>query len=86
MDFFRAYTLAEIYFDADMHNVMPAVLGSVRQMTTSIWLRLPNNKERSEDAGLCEPDWKSFSDSFDAAQAKLRNILHPNELMKWAER
>ncbi|MBV8775034.1 MAG: hypothetical protein JO166_22265 [Deltaproteobacteria bacterium] len=85
MDFFRAHTLAQIYYDADTGNMMRAVLGSVRQMTTSIWLRLPENQGQSVDVELREPDWKPFSDLYDVAQERLGTILHPNELIKWAE-
>jgi hypothetical protein len=34
-------TTVEIYFDIETAEIMRAVLGSVRQMSTSIWLRVP---------------------------------------------
>jgi len=39
--FFEALTVAEIYLDSDTSKLMHAVLGAVRQMSNSIWLRLP---------------------------------------------
>jgi hypothetical protein len=88
MDFFGALTIAEIYLEGDTSKVMHAVLGTVRQMTTSIWLRLPEISEgpgKHADLALREPDWQPFTQSFDAAQARLSQLLHPDELMKWVE-
>jgi hypothetical protein len=41
MDFFAALTVAEISLDSETSTLMHSVLGSVRQMSTSVWLRLP---------------------------------------------
>lgn len=88
MEFFGALNVAEIYLDSDLSKVMHAVLGTLRQMTTSIWLRLPEIFEAHgsyADVGLREPDWQPFCKSFDAAHEMLTHLLHPTELMKWAE-
>ena len=37
-NFLDAMTMAEIYLDKDTFDLMRAVLGSLRQMRTSIWL------------------------------------------------
>ena len=89
MDFFGALTGAQIYFDAETADIMRAVLGSVRQMSTSIWLRVPEifeNRGKHEDVALREPDWMLFSESFEVAQTKLRHLLNPTELIRWAEK
>jgi hypothetical protein len=89
MEFFGAFTIAQIYLDSETRKLMDAVLGSVRQMSTSIWLRVPEVFERQgkhEAADRSEPDWRLFSSSFDAAQAQLGRILHPDELMRWIEK
>ena len=39
--FFNSYTMAMIYLDAETEKSMGKVLGSFRQMVTSIWLRIP---------------------------------------------
>ena len=59
MDFLGALNVAEIYIDSDTSEPLHAVLGSMRQMTTSIWLRLPEVFEthgRHQDVALREPD------------------------------
>jgi len=88
MEFFEALNIAEIYLDSETSKSMHGVLGSFRQMGTSIWLRLPeisDSQGRHMDSDLREPDWPLFTSSFDAAQVKLRELLHPDELMKWAD-
>lgn len=88
MEFFAGLTIAEIYLDDETSEVMRVVLGSVRQMSTSIWLRLPEvleSRGKHQDADVRQPDWRLFGSSFDAAHAKLRALLHPDELMKWVE-
>jgi len=88
MEFFAALTIAEIYLDSETSKIMHAVLGSVRQMSTSVWLRLPEVFEghgKNQDADVREPDWQLFGRSFEAAHAKLGALLHPSELMKWIE-
>lgn len=87
-DFFATLNVAEIYIDPESMGIMRVVLGAVRQMRKSIWLRLPEVVEQrghAADTALREPEWQSFSRSFDAAQARLKHILHPTELMKWIE-
>jgi hypothetical protein len=88
MEFFDALTTAEIYLDSEMSKVTHNVLGAVRQITGSIWLRLPENTEQGKysDAAIREPDWRLFTSSFDAAHANLGAVLNPNELMKWIEK
>jgi hypothetical protein len=89
MEFFGALNVAEIYLDSDMSKVMHAVLGTLRQMTTSIWLRLPEIFEshgKHADVAVREPEWQPFTQSFDAAHARLSHLLHPDELMKWVEK
>ena len=84
--FFKALTMAEIYLDDDTQKAMRTVLGNLRQMTTSISLRLPDILAgRHEDAAIREPDWQPFSRSFDDAHNRLRRLLHPGELIKWVE-
>lgn len=88
MEFFGALNVAAIYLDNDMSKLMHAVLGTVRQMTTSIWLRLPEvfeGRGKHSDVALREPEWQPFTQSFDAAHAGLSRLLHPDEVMKWAE-
>jgi len=88
MEFFDALTTAEIYLDSEMSKAIHNVLGAVRQMTGSIWRRLPENAEQTQysDIAIREPDWGPFTSSFDAADAKLGVLLNPNELMKWIEK
>jgi hypothetical protein len=89
MEFFGALNVAEIYLDSDMSKAMHVVLGTLRQITTSIWLRLPEifeGRGKHEDVALREPDWQPFCKSFDAAHAILTHLLHPSELMKWVEK
>jgi hypothetical protein len=60
---------------------MREVLGSLRQMCTSIWLRLPDVLEirgKYADPEMREPDWQLFTDSFNVAHAKLQLLLNPN--------
>jgi hypothetical protein len=88
LEFFAVLTIAEIYLDRETSDLLHDVLGSVRQMSTSIYLRVPEIFEshgKNEGADLREPDWKLFSGSFDAAHARLGAILHPHQLMKWIE-
>ena len=78
--FLDALTMAEIYLDRDTLDRMRAVLGSVRQMCTSIWLRLPTvfaANGKYADPEIREPDWKLFTESFDTAQAALKALLNP---------
>jgi hypothetical protein len=89
MDFFGALNVAEIYMDRDTSKALHAVLGSVRQMSTSIWLRLPEVFEthgKHQDVAVREPDWQLFSSFFDAAEAQLRSLLHPNKLLEAIEK
>ena len=79
-NFLDAMTMAEIYLDKDTLDLMRAVLGSLRQMCTSIWLRLPpvfEAKGKYADPQLTEPDWKLFTQSFEAAKAALASLLNP---------
>ena len=64
---------------------MRSVLGSLRQMSTSIWVRLPENSERTGNHPDRVPDVKAFTDAFDAAQERLRELLNPEEVIKWVE-
>lgn len=87
-EFLHALTSAEIYLDQELSKDLRAVLGAVRQMTTSIWLRIPevfDNHGKHQDAALREPDWRLFTTTFDKAHAKLGGLLNPDELMKWIE-
>jgi hypothetical protein len=77
--FLDAMTMAEIYLDKDTLDRMRAVLGSLRQMCTSIWLRLPavlEAKGKYADPEIREPDWKLFTQSFEAAKATLKGLLN----------
>jgi hypothetical protein len=88
-DFFVALTLAGIYMDRSTDEALHKVLGSVRQISTSIWLRVPEIFEKHgkhEDVAIREPDWQLFSGSFDAAEAQLRSLLHPNKLLEAIEK
>jgi hypothetical protein len=79
-NFLDAMTMAEIYLDKDTLDLMRAVLGSLRQMRTSIGLRLPAVFEangRYADPEIREPDWKLFIESFEAAKAALATLLNP---------
>ena len=87
-EFFKALTLAEIYLDKQTSDTMHEVLGAVRQMSTSIWLRLPENYEKMgkhADTATLEPEWQPFARSFDKAHARLQTLLHPAELLKAIE-
>ena len=78
--FLDAMTMAEIYLEKDTLDLMRAVLGSMRQMCTSIWLRMPAVFEANgkyADPEIREPDWKLFTKSFDAAKAALKVFLNP---------
>lgn len=78
--FLDAMTLAKIYLDPETYAAMREVLGSLRQMCTSIWLRLPDVFEirgKYAEPELREPDWQLFTDSFNVAQAKLQILLNP---------
>jgi hypothetical protein len=84
-EFFKTLTRAEIYLDKETSDIMHEVLGAVRQMSTSIWLRLPENYEemgKHADAAIREPEWQPFTRSFDKAHARLQTLLHPAELLK----
>jgi hypothetical protein len=85
--FFEALTLAEIYLDKETSDIMHEVLGAVRQMSTSIWLRLPENEENGKyaDTSTREPEWPPFTQSFDKALARLQGLLHPSELLRAIE-
>jgi hypothetical protein len=87
MEFLTALTLAEIYLDSETSDAMHVVLGAVRQMVSSIFLRLPEvlATEKYRPSESREPDWQSFHSSFDAAHARLKALLHPDELMTWIE-
>lgn len=88
MDFFEALTLAGVYMDSSTDEALHKVLGSVRQMSTSIWLRLPEifeSRGKHEDSAIREPDWQLFTTSFDAAKAQLRPLLHPSKLLQAIE-
>jgi hypothetical protein len=79
-NFLDAMTMAKIYLDKDTLDLMGAVLGSLRQMCTSIWLRLPTVFEahgRYADPEIREPDWKLFTESFESAEAALKALLNP---------
>jgi hypothetical protein len=81
-NFLDSFTMAEIYLDGETNQAMRNVLGSFRQMCTSIWLRLPEVFEargKYEDAALREPDWPLFTSSFDGAKARLRELLNPGK-------
>jgi hypothetical protein len=85
VEFFEALTQAEIYLDAETSKALHDVLGSVRQMSSSIWLRLPEVFEtgvKYQDPKLREPEWQAFHDSFDRAHKKLKILLHPDEVLK----
>jgi hypothetical protein len=86
-EFFRALTLAEIYLDKETSDTMHEVLGAVRQMSSSIWLRLPENSEmvKNADAATREPEWQPFVRSFEKAHARLQALLHPAEVLKAIE-
>jgi len=64
---------------------MRGVLGLVRQMSASIWVRLPENSKRTSNHPDRVPDVRAFSDAFDAAQERLRELLNPEEVIKWVE-
>lgn len=84
-DFFGALNVAEIYMDGDTSKALHAVLGSVRQMSSSIWHRLPEVFEshgKHQNAATREPDWPLFHSSFDVAEAQLKQLLHPREILK----
>ena len=85
--FFEALTLAEIYLDKETSDIMHEVLGAVRQMSTSIWLRLPEHEENGKyaDTSTREPEWPPFTQSFDKAHARLQGLLHPSELLRAIE-
>jgi hypothetical protein len=79
-NFLGAMTMAEIYLDEATRDLMRVVLGSLRQMCTSIWLRSPAVFEvhgRYADPEIREPDWKLFTESFEAAKAALATMLNP---------
>lgn len=89
LDFFGALNFAEIYMDGDTSTAIRAVLGSVRQMSTSILLRLPEMVEthgKHQDDAVREPDWQRFSSSFDAAENRLRALLNPSKVLEMIER
>jgi hypothetical protein len=78
--FLDAMTMAEIYLDKHTLDLMRSVLGSLRQMCTSIWLRLPAIYEahgKYADPEILQPDWKLFTNSFEAAKAALKELLNP---------
>jgi len=80
-NFLEAFTLAVIYLDPETDAAMRNVLGSFRQMCTSIWLRMPavfQTQGQYADAALREPDWRLFTSSFDGAMAKLKELLDPD--------
>ena len=79
-NFLEAFTMADIYLNEETKKAMTEVLGSFRQMCTSIWLRLPavfQTQGQYADAALREPDWRLFTSSFDGALAKLKELLNP---------
>jgi hypothetical protein len=84
MDFFNAFTLAQIYLDQSQVNAMREFLGCVRQMSNSIWTRLPE----AEAARVTkeQPEFQPFHASYDTAQALLTTLLHPVELLKELEK
>jgi hypothetical protein len=86
-EFFRALMLAEIYLDKETSDTMHEVLGAVRQMSSSIWLRLPENSEmvKNADAATRAPEWQPFVRSFEKAHARLQALLHPAEVLKAIE-
>jgi len=87
-DFSAALTIAEIYLDKKTSDLMHAVLGSVRQMSTSVWLRTPDVFEsygKHQAADVREPDWRLFTTTFDAAHGRMGDLLHPKELMTWID-
>lgn len=76
-NFLEAFTLAAIYLDHETDAAMRNVLGSFRQMSTSIWLRLPavfQTQGQYADAAFREPDWRLFTSSFDCAMAKSKTF------------
>ena len=79
-NFLEAFTMADIYLHEETKKAMAEVLGSFRQMCTSIWLRLPevySTRGQYADAALREPDWGLFTCSFDGALAELKKFLNP---------
>jgi hypothetical protein len=84
--FFDALTIAEIYLTEEASREMHAVLGSLRQISLSIWLRLPVvllpegllPGAYPEDVRV--PNWRLFTESFDAAHKRLGTILNPDAL------
>jgi hypothetical protein len=79
--FLDAFTLADIYLDAETRALMSEVLGSFRQMCTSIWFRLPAVFEahgKYADSEIREPDWRLFVSSFQAAKNRLHKLLNPS--------
>jgi hypothetical protein len=79
-NFLDAMTLAKIYLDPGTYDLMCRVLGSFRQMCTSIWLRLPavlEGRGQYADPESREPDWKLFVETFEAAESALASLLNP---------
>jgi len=79
-NFLEAFSLAAIYLDNETDAAMRNVLGSFRQMCTSIWLRLPSVFEshgQHADAAIREPDWQLFTTSVDGAIVKIKTLLSP---------
>jgi hypothetical protein len=77
-NFLNSFTMADIYLDHETNEVMKDVLGSFRQMCTSIWLRLPQvfeTKGQYANVALLEPDWPLFTRSF----KDLRQLLNPGQ-------
>jgi hypothetical protein len=90
--FFQALALAEIYMDEESSKEMHAVLGALRQMTMSIWLRLPQSELpagiviASYGDELINPDWKLFTDTFNVAEKRLGALLNPREFLRPLEK
>ena len=86
-EFFNALAIADVYLDEETRKVMRAVLGSLRQISSSIRLRLPQEElpqgvvpgSHTTDQS---PDWELFTDSFDAAHKRIGEILNPQAILK----
>ncbi len=90
-DFFNALVVADLYLDDETKKLMQAVLGSLRQVSLSIWLRLPQDEfpkgpvvqSDSDDARV--PDWRQFVHTYEAAHKRLGEILNPKTFLKIGE-
>lgn len=75
--FLDALTGAGVYLTPEDKKLFGVVLGAIREITSAIFLRVQGGKVV---AGEGQVEWKVYRSSYEAAEQRLSELLHPKLL------